>query len=434
MIEDAVQRQFELIITKEVSRFSRNILDAISYTRRLKEMGVGVIFLNDGISTLETDAELRLGIMASVAQEESRKTSERVRWGQMRKMERGIVFGRSLLGYDVKGGTLSIEPEGAEIVRIIYDMYLHNRVGVRAIAQALSASKTATKSGGFNWSGATVLKILKNEKYCGDLIQKKTVTVDYLTHKKKANRNGDRIIIPGHHEPIISRADWEAVQHELARRSPKKDNTEAGGNRYALSGRISCAGCKTVYLCRTRTGKDGKCYRAWTCSQCRCTLRQRQLREEDLVLCVRTIMASMDIDRLLNSLRSVIMDIICNQERSATAQKKNIIHIENKKINLIDAFVSGDVSREEYCSVKAQYDGELAKCCAALDRIKEADTGGRTAEMLQIMSLMASGDDPDSDFYLALVNKINVIGADDIEILLKGQAGKWTVIFWNDKK
>ena len=98
MIRDARMGKFQLILTKEVSRFSRNILDTISYTRELRQIGVGVLFMNDGISTLEPDAELRLSIMGSIAQEESRKTSSRVKWGQARQMERGVVFGRSLLG------------------------------------------------------------------------------------------------------------------------------------------------------------------------------------------------------------------------------------------------------------------------------------------------------------------------------------------------
>ena len=104
MIQDALSGKFQLILTKEVSRFSRNILDTIGYTRQLKSLGIGVVFLNDGINTLDPDAELRLSIMGSIAQEESRRTSFRVKWGQTRQMEKGVVFGRSLLGYDVAGG------------------------------------------------------------------------------------------------------------------------------------------------------------------------------------------------------------------------------------------------------------------------------------------------------------------------------------------
>ena len=117
MVACAKDGEFDLVITKEISRFARNTLDSIYYTRELKKHGVGVIFLNDNINTLDGDAELRLAIMSSIAQEESRKTSERVKWGQKRQMERGVVFGRSMLGYDVKGGNMYVNEEGAEIVQ-----------------------------------------------------------------------------------------------------------------------------------------------------------------------------------------------------------------------------------------------------------------------------------------------------------------------------
>ena len=123
MINDAHMGKFNIIITKEVSRFSRNILDTISYTRELKALGVYVIFLNDGIATSDADAELKLSIMGSLAQEESRKTSARVKWGQARRMEQGVVFGRSMLGYDVKDGKMTVNPEGAEIVKLIFHKY-----------------------------------------------------------------------------------------------------------------------------------------------------------------------------------------------------------------------------------------------------------------------------------------------------------------------
>ena len=114
MISDAYNQRFQLLLTKEVSRFSRNILDTIMYTRDLKDLGIAVRFLSDGINTMDPDSELRLSIMASIAQEESRKTSNRVVWGQTRQMEKGVVFGHSLLGYDVQDGKIHINPRGAE--------------------------------------------------------------------------------------------------------------------------------------------------------------------------------------------------------------------------------------------------------------------------------------------------------------------------------
>ena len=208
--------KFRLILTKEVSRFSRNILDTIAYTRELRALGVGVLFLNDGIDTREPDAELRLSIMGSLAQEESRKTSSRVKWGQTRRMEQGVVFGRSLLGYDVKEGRLTVNREGAEVVRLIFHKYGVEKKGSTVIARELREAGLRTHRGNAKWSGAHIVKILKNEKYVGDLVQKKTVTPDYLTHAKKYNHGEEELVIlRDHHEPIVDRELFDVVQAEL---------------------------------------------------------------------------------------------------------------------------------------------------------------------------------------------------------------------------
>lgn len=184
MLQDARAHRFDRLLTKEVSRFSRNILDTIAYTRELRHLGIGVVFLTDGIDTLEPDAELRLSILGSIAQEESRKTSTRVKWGQTRRMEQGVVFGRSLLGYDVRGGQLFINPEGVKTVQLIFHKYVLEHKGAWTIARELQDAGLRTLTGSTQWRNSGVLKILKNEKYCGDLKQKKTFTPDYLSHQK----------------------------------------------------------------------------------------------------------------------------------------------------------------------------------------------------------------------------------------------------------
>ena len=165
----------DLIVTKEISRFARNTLDSIYYTRELKRLGVGVLFLNDNLYTLDGDAELRLTILASIAQEESRRTSERVKWGQKRRMEQGVVFGRNLLGYDVRGGVLIVNEPGAQIVREIFRRFVNDGKGAHTIARELNEAGVPTARGG-PWRSSVILRILRNEKYCGDLVQKKTYT------------------------------------------------------------------------------------------------------------------------------------------------------------------------------------------------------------------------------------------------------------------
>ncbi len=219
MIAAARAGELDLILTKEVSRFARNTLDTLTYTRELSRRGIGVIFLIDGIDTRQQDGELRLTIMSSIAQEESRKTSQRVKWGQTRRMEQGVVFGRPLLGYHLQEGRLTVNPAEAETVRRIFRMCLQEGLSTAAIARQLQAEGVPSSRGKLSWSAATVWKILKNEKYCGDLVQKKTYTPDYLTHEKKYNRGAEaRIILRDHHAPIIDRESWLAVQRELARR------------------------------------------------------------------------------------------------------------------------------------------------------------------------------------------------------------------------
>lgn len=219
MITCAKNGEFHLILTKEISRFARNTLDSIYYTRELKKHGVGVLFLNDNINTLDSDSELRLAILSSIAQEESRKTSERVKWGQKRQMEQGVVFGRSMLGYDVKNGTMSVNEEGAKVVRLIFHKFVTEGKGTHTIAREL------LKEGIYpmhakEWQNTVILRILRNEKYCGDLVQKKTYTPDFLSHEKKYNRGQEEfVIIKHHHEPIISRALFEKANRILDEKS-----------------------------------------------------------------------------------------------------------------------------------------------------------------------------------------------------------------------
>ena len=222
MIQRAMAGEIDLILTKEVSRFARNTVDTLQITRQLKANGVGVLFLNDGIDTRDNDGEFRLTIMASVAQEESRKVSERTRWGQLQAMRRGVVFGNnSIYGYTLRGGQLTVEPEQAEVVRRVYHNFLVERKGTHTIARELTrfGIPPPLRPAG-PWSSTMVLRILRNEKYCGDLLQKKYRTTDHLSHRKILNDGlEEQLCIRDHHEAIISREDCQAAEDERKRRA-----------------------------------------------------------------------------------------------------------------------------------------------------------------------------------------------------------------------
>ena len=260
MIRAAEAGEVDVIITKEISRFARNTLDSIYYTRELRNLGVGVVFLSDGINTLDADSELRLTIMASVAQEESRRTSERVRWGQRRQMERGIVFGREPMGYRLCGGVLTVDSERAETVLQIFRWYTEEEIGTYAIAKRLNSLSVKPPGVAEKWSSATVARILKNEKYCGDLIQQKTYTPDYLTHAKRINRGeAEFVTIRDHHEAIVPRHIFDKAQARLEK------NGGVSGGRFPLSGKVICGLCGAKYTSKFKKLRSGG-YRLWRCS------------------------------------------------------------------------------------------------------------------------------------------------------------------------
>lgn len=302
MIAAAKEGKIDLILTKEVSRFARNTVDTLQFTRELRKIGVHVLFLNDNIHTQDPSAELRLTIMASVAQEESRKTSERVKWGQKRRMEQGVVFGRDLLGYRVKNGKLTVHEDEAEIVRLIFSMFLNEGKGAYVIAGELAATGVPTAPHMKGWSGVNILRILKNEKYCGDLVQKKTYTPDYLSHEKKYNRGEEELVeLRDHHEAIVSRETFEKAQEELRRRTALKQKKARHSGTYPLSGKVICGECGSVMVARSKPRRDGSRYLAWRCPKAMCSQpqcgRRRQIGNQILMDQIGTDMS--DVEKVI---------------------------------------------------------------------------------------------------------------------------------------
>ena len=219
MIEDARRQKFDLILTREVSRFARNTVDTLQYTRLLKSRGVEVFFINDNIRTFDGDGELRLSIMATLAQDESRKTSLRVKAGLKTAMEKGVLFGTgNILGYDRVGRDLVINPEQAQTVRMIFDMYLAGQ-GYTEIARHLESLGRKTGVGRTKWWPGAVGQILKNSFYCGRIVYNKEYVEDYLTHKIRVNYGEiPQTVVEGTHEPIVTVEEYETVLRIMASR------------------------------------------------------------------------------------------------------------------------------------------------------------------------------------------------------------------------
>lgn len=275
MIKLCRQRKIDLILTKSLSRFARNTVDSLNYIRELKALGIAVIFEKENINTLETDTEMMLTIMSCFAQAESESISKNVSWGIRQSFKNGNVpmqYAR-LLGYR-KGadGLPEIIPDEAEIVKEIYRKYLDGMSFVQ-IQSDLTERGIPTKSGGSNWQISTIKIILKNEKYTGDALLQKTYVTDCITKKSRKN-NGElpMYLVKDHHEPIISRADFNRVQEEMARRSSKQviaDKLAKGEQgkysaKYALSELLICGECGAHYRRVTWTAKGFKEIK-WRC-------------------------------------------------------------------------------------------------------------------------------------------------------------------------
>ena len=211
MIKDCQDGKIDLIVTKSVSRFARNIIDCIGYVRQLKasDPPIGVFFETENIFTLDENSEMSLSFIATLAQEESHTKSEIMNASIEMRFKRGIFLTPPLLGYDKDDdGNLVINEEEANTVRLIFFSYLYG-YSTQQIADALTQLSLYTKKGNQTWSAGTVLQILTNERYCGDVLARKTFTPNYLNHKsKKNNHDRNQYRQKDHHEGIISRADF----------------------------------------------------------------------------------------------------------------------------------------------------------------------------------------------------------------------------------
>lgn len=420
MITAACNGGIDLILTKEVCRFARNTIDTLFYTRKLKDMGIGVIFTIDNIDTRESDGELRLTIMASIAQEESRKTSERVKWGQKRRMEQGIVFGRDLLGYTVQKGILTINESEVPIIRAIFHKYANEGKGTHTIARELEEEGIPPKRG-THWSNAVILKILKNEKYVGDLCQKKTYTPNYLTHVKKYNQgNEEKVYISNHHTPIIDRGLWNRTQEELLRRSLKEKNTTKHSNRYWCSGKLYCGSCGKHYGIRIKHLANNTLYRAWHCNE-RSKCNNTSINERILLSCMQYCINLLPINQtelkkeLIQEIKS--MQAFPNKESDLRHIQKKIDAINQKKRNAINLTLEGLITKDELKEQLIWYEKQLTQYNKTSETLQQPNT---LVQCVTALDRIMTYDESNTALYGEILDKAVIYADKTVEIHLKG--------------
>ena len=392
MVEDALSGKLDLVITKEVSRFARNIADAIHYTRLLKEHNVDIVFALDGIDTRNPDYEFKLAMISAIAQEESRKTSERVKWGQARRMEQGVVFGRNLLGYRVEKGVLYLVEDEAEIVKKIFHKYLIEGKGTHIIARELKEEgiKPYDPDGRAkyknDWSNTQILRVLRNEKYVGDLCQKKTYTKNFLDHKKRYNRGAEEKIYLTDHHPeiaIISRDMWDATQAELQRRTTTAEQKSKHSNRYWASGKIFCGVCGERFVNKIKKTSAGQS-RAWNClnhvkaaafrnAECSMSEWASDRSLKNIVLHILSVL----VDNKEELKQEIIKDIaelsVEEKTKSADDIHGKIDKLEQRKLKLIDIRLADEITQSDFKIKQKEIDDGITKLYEELDKLKELE-------------------------------------------------------------
>ena len=274
MIKDCEDGKIDMVITKSISRFARNTQDCLQYSRKLKNLGIGIYFEKENINTLDAAGELLFTIMSSLAQEESRSISENCRWGIRTKFKQGVMHlnANHFLGYDKDDkGNLVINEAQAAIVRRIYREFM-NGLNPEVIAARLTDEGVPGCMGEPKWAVSTIMHILENEKYKGDALLQKYYTSDFLSKKTVRNHGQvEQVYVKDSHPPIIERELWEAVQLEIERRRifRERHNLRTLG-RYTdeqpFTCRVVCGKCGAVYWRRTWTRGSRK-IRVWQCGK-----------------------------------------------------------------------------------------------------------------------------------------------------------------------
>ncbi len=386
MMEDAKNGMFSLILTREVSRFARNTVDTLQETRKLKSYGVEVYFTEDNIRTSDdTDGELRLTLMATLAQNESKKTSVRVKAGQKISFENGVLYGNgNILGYDRVGRELVVNPEQAETVKMIFNMY-HDGMGCKQIAYELEKRGRVTSTGLTHWQPGTISRLLRNSFYCGKIVYRKQYVPDYLEQKKINNYDEvDKIEITGKHEPIISEELFNDCQRRLDAKTVNRLRGKHAINppKSAYARILKCQCGSNFERRKWHKYKDGRIRYGFECYKQKNhgSYRTRLKKGLDTTGCCTTKMfpewklkivahwlfndlwkeRDKIINRAIEMLNATIKDenVVDYTDEVKELNKKRKKY-EEKLSNLVELRVEGDISKEVYEEKKGVFKKQI---------------------------------------------------------------------------
>lgn len=392
MIEDSYTGKFDLIVTREVCRFARNTVDTLNYTRDLRNRSIEVFFADDNIWTMDGDGELRLTIMATLAQEESRKVSERVKAGQKISRENKMLYGNgNILGYDRKAGeTYTINPEQAETVRMIYDLY-EEGYGTLKIAKILQKRKRLTASDNTKWTSSIIGRVIKNATYMGCVCYNKSYSNNYLDQKRIHNKDRDTYIYEkGDFEPIITEEQWYKCQAILKEKrkttlvqngDAKKTSTRTSKDIWVKKLRCSCGSSfrknryhknkegviSYNYVCYNQVNNGKASYRKKNGLEAEGYCDEHSVTDWKMDMMARYFLNEAwqtrkeDLLITLEYIKKYYVDATRgNTQHSEIFLDSQIEKADKKRKNLVELFTDGQIDKEEFAEFKKMYDKELA--------------------------------------------------------------------------
>lgn len=404
MMDDAKQKKFDLIVTREVCRFSRNTIDSLLSVRELQKYNVEVYFISDNIWTMSGDGELRLTLMSTLAQEESRRISERVRAGQETSREKHVIYGNgNILGYSRVNGTYIIDPEQAVAVHKIFELYASG-LGYQRVAAEMTRLGYKNAQGNPVWEVQRIGRILRNATYMGFICYHKSRSDGYLTQKRINNHEEDFVYVKGNFEPIVSEDLWH--QCEAIRNSKNSIQRDATGKLrkfckknpqsiWSEKLRCSCGSAFRRFRWNTTAGNKHRygfeCYR-----------RTRQLSANFLsqhgldptIVCQAKSIPSWQIDMMAVAVfrkvwkdrkDAVILVLQMLQEcatqetesfkRAVQTLEMQLNRLQKKQAALRDMRADGEISRDEFLADNERYRNEIQTLELQIADLKTNVTG-----------------------------------------------------------
>ena len=443
MIRRCKAKKIDLILTKSISRFARNTLDTINYTRMLRAMGIGVIFEKENINTLDMDSEMLITMLGAFAQAESESISRNVAWGKRQAIREGKVHVnfKRLYGYVLReDGIPDIDSEKANVVRLIFERYVAGD-SLRMITYRLNNAGILNPSGEPEWKSATIRSILMNEKYCGDCILQKTVTIDCISKTRKVNQGeAPMYIVENNHPAIISREVFNRAQEELIRRqalqakSDKTSITATGKHsKYALTEVLQCAECGSRYRRVTWTARGRKKI-VWRCisrldygtKHCKDSITVEEEALHGAVVRALNRFHAEDESTYLTLMKATIGEAIGINGGSEEIDllTRRIDALNKRMLDLVNETVAAgkdvESSEDEFKNISDQIE-QLNRRIAAIQESIHKD-GSRQARLEEIQNIIAERNANETQYDDSIVRQM-------IECIKVHNDGKLTIIF-----